>query len=142
MILVDANLLLYAVNSDSPWHPPARAWLEETLSGSAALGLAWNVILAFVRITTRAGIFARPLAPEEAIAYVDSWIEQPNVRQVVPGPSHWLIFRSLIHHTGTAGNLSSDAHLAALAIEQGYRVYSADNDFRRFPGIEHLNPLS
>lgn len=142
MILVDANLLLYAVNSDSPWHPPARAWLEEALSGSVPLGLAWNVILAFVRISTRAGIFPRPLAPEEAIAYVDSWLEQPNVRQAVPGPGHWLIFRSLIHHTGTAGNLSSDAHLAALALERGYRIYSADNDFRRFPGIEHLNPLS
>lgn len=141
MILVDANLLLYAVDAKSHWHPPARGWLEETLSGEAPVGLAWIVVLAFVRISTRAAIFPQPLTPDEAIAYVDSWLEQPIAHLVVPGKHHWPIFRNLISTTGTAGNLSSDAHLAALALEQGYRVFSADNDFRRFPGIEHVNPL-
>ncbi len=141
MILVDANLLLYAVNSDAHGHEKARIWLEETLSGSTTVGLAWIVILAFIRISTRRGIFRDPLSPEEAIAFVDSWLEQPNVRRVVPGEHHWSIFRNLISATGTAGNLSSDAHLAALALEQGYAVFSADNDFQRFPGIEHVNPM-
>lgn len=141
MILIDANLLLYAVNSDSVGHQKARSWLEETLSHPQTVGLAWLVILAFVRISTRRGIFQAPLAPEEAIAFVDSWLELPNVRRVVPGQDHWPIFRSLVSVAGTAGNLSSDAHLAALALEQGYVVCSADNDFQRFPGIRHINPL-
>lgn len=141
MILVDANLLIYAVDADSPRHRSSRRWLEETLSGTTRVGLAWIVTLAFVRITTRAGIVRTPLRPEEALAYVNSWFDQPFVTPVAPGAHHWPIFRQLVTATGTAGNLTSDAHLAALAIEHGGTVYSTDNDFRRFPGVEHVNPL-
>ncbi len=87
MILVDANLLIYAVDADAPLHLPARKWLEETLSGTARVGLAWIVILAFLRITTRAGILRKPLGVEEAFAYVDSWLGQPFVRPISPGRS-------------------------------------------------------
>ena len=141
MILVDANLLIYAIDRDSPRHKQARGWLEDTLSGTTALGLSWIVILAFLRLTTRPGILARPLRPEAAMAFVDEWLQQPYAEAVSPGESHWAILRSLLKATGTAGNLTSDAHLAALAIEKGAAVYSTDNDFKRFPGLEHVNPL-
>ena len=142
MILVDANLLIYAIDSDSPHHKGARLWLEDVLSGTTHLGLAWVVILAFLRVTTRPGILKRPLAPESALAFVDSWFAQPYVSAVGPGDSHWAVLRNLLKTTGTAGNLTSDAHLAALAIERGCPVYSTDGDFKRFPGIEHINPLA
>ena len=141
MILVDANLLIYAVNSDAVQHQQARKWLEQILSGSTEVGLAWIVILAFIRITTRAGIMTRPLNRHDAIAYIDSWVEQPYVRLVTPSDKHWPIFRNLLKAAGTAGNLTSDAHLAALAIEHGAEIYSADYDFRRYAGITHINPL-
>lgn len=142
MILVDANLLIYAVDSDSPHHRAAKGWLEETLSGETHVGLAWVVVLAFLRITTRGDVVHRPLAAEQALAYVDSWLEQPFVRTVSPGESHWPVLRNLMAVSGTAGNLTSDAHLAALAIEHGSPVYSTDHDFGRFPGIRHINPLA
>lgn len=141
MILVDANILIYAVNADAPFHRPARQWLEKALSGTERVGLAWIVVLAFLRITTRAGILRHPLSHEKALAYVDSWLEQPFVDMIAPGANHWPIFRNLIMTTGTAGNLTSDAHLAALAIERGCPVCSTDNDFKRFPGIEHVHPF-
>lgn len=142
MILVDVNLLIYAVDADSPHHRPARRWWEETLSGETEVGLAWVVILAFLRITTRPEIFQRPLSPDDALAFVDEWLERPLVRPVGPGEGHWAILRSLLKTSGTAGNLTSDAHLAALALEGGWAVYSTDHDFRRFPGIEVVNPLA
>ena len=141
MILVDANLLIYAIDADSPRHQAARQWLEETLSGTTRVGLAWIVLLAFVRITTRSAIVGDPLSPEAALAYVDSWLDQPFVTTLAPGDNHWPLFRNLTLTAGTAGNLTSDAHLAALAIEHGCAVYSTDNDFRRFAGVEHVNPL-
>lgn len=141
MILVDANLLIYAIDADAPQHARARAWLEEVLSGTTPVGFAWVVLLAFVRITTRAGILKRPLAPEQALAFVDEWLRQPYAAAVAPGEHHWNTLRNLLNATGTAGNLVSDAHLAALALEQGAAVYSTDHDFKRFPGIEHVNPL-
>lgn len=142
MILIDANLLIYAINADSPHHERARPWLERVLSGSAPVGLPWIVILAFVRITTRAGIMGRPLAPPDALAYVDSWLRQPCVEVIAPGAHHWPILRSLLEATGTAGNLTSDAHIAALALERGAAVCSTDHDFARFPGVRHVNPLA
>ena len=142
MILVDANLLIYAVDGDSPHHEAARSWLEETLSGETPVGLTWVVILAFLRITTSAQVVRRPLSPEDALAYVDEWLDQPFVEPVGPGEAHWAIFRQLLATAGTAGNLTSDAHLAALAIEGGRVVYSTDHDFLRFPGIEVVNPLA
>jgi toxin-antitoxin system PIN domain toxin len=141
MILVDANLLIYAIDRDSPHHQKAKHWLESTLSGTTEVGLAWIVILAFIRITTRHGIMRNPLPTEAAISYVESWLNQPYVTAVGPGQQHWPIFRNLLRGTGTAGNLTSDTHLAALALEHGYEIYSADYDFQRFPSITHINPL-
>ncbi len=141
MILVDANVLIYAIDADSPHHSPARRWLEETLSGTTPVGLAWVVILAFLRITTRSGILRRPLSPERAMEYVDEWLAQPYVRAVAPGEGHWTILRKLLRDSGTAGNLTSDAHLAAVALELGASICSTDGDFERFPGIERVNPL-
>lgn len=140
MNLVDANVLIYAINSDAPHHERSRRWLESALSASEPFGLAWTVVLAFLRVTTRRGILERPLSPSEARAYVDSWLQQPSVEVVVPGPNHWTILRALLAASGTAGNLTSDAHLAALALEGGWTVVSTDNDFRRFSGLAFLNP--
>lgn len=142
MILVDANLLIYAIDADSPHHERARRWLEELLSGTGPVGLPWIAILAFLRITTRAGIMRNPLAPEEAFAYVDAWLGQPNVTGVGPGEHHWAILGTLLRASGTAGNLTTDAHLAALALEHSGAIASADNDFKRFAGVTHVNPLA
>ncbi len=142
MILVDANLLIYAVNQDLSQHKRAIAWWEQTLSGTTAVGIPWVSILAFLRICTNPRIFSQPLSPESAIAYVDEWLEQPLVRLIHPGLGHWPILRNLLLQTGMAANLTTDAHIAALALEQGYSIYSADNDFQRFPGLKHINPLS
>ena len=141
MTLVDANLLIYAVNQDAPDHERARAWLQAKLSSDEPFGLASTVSLAFLRITTRPGIFQQPLRVDEALGFVDSWVAQPCVHWVAPGPNHWSIFRNLVSAVGTAGNLTSDAHLAAMAIEHGYPIASADHDFGRFPGIRLVNPL-
>ncbi len=142
MILLDANLLIYAIDSDSPQHARARPWLERMLSGTAPVGLPWIVILAFIRITTRDGIMRRPLPLTDALAYVASWLRQPCVEVIAPGEQHWPILCRLLESTGTAGNLTSDAHIAALALERGAAVCSTDHDFARFPGIRHVNPLT
>jgi uncharacterized protein len=141
VILVDANVLIYAIDADSPHHSSARRWLEEALSGTKPVGFAWIVVLAFLRITTRSGILRRPLSPERAMAYVDEWLAQPYVRPVAPGEGHWTILRKLLRDSGTAGNLTSDAHLAAIALELGASICSTDGDFERFPGIERVSPL-
>ncbi len=141
MILIDANLLIYAVDRDSPHHAPARRWLEETLSGSESVGIPWIAALAFVRITTHPAVMRKPLSAQSAISYVDDWLGQPFVKLVGPGEKHWPILRNLLLVSGSAGNLTSDAHVAALAIEHGAAVASADNDFRRFAGVTHVNPL-
>lgn len=142
MILVDANLLIYAIDRNSPDHRKARVWLEEILSDTRPIGLAWIAALAFLRVTTRKGVLRIPLSSEQAISYVDSWLELPHVALVGPGENHWAILRNLLQFCGTAGNLTSDAHLAALALEHGYTIYSADNDFRRFAGLAVINPLA
>jgi len=142
VIIIDANLLIYAIDSDAPHHTLAKPWLEKTLSSEVIVGLPWIVILAFLRITTNARIMQKPLSSEAAIGYIDTWFSQPFVKSVSPDQNHWSILRNLLIHTGVAGNLTSDAHIAALAIEQGYTVYSADNDFKRFPYVSHVNPLS
>lgn len=141
MILVDSNLLIYAVNRDASYHKAARDWLERTLGGTVRVGLPWISILAFLRVTTLPAAVQSPLRPDRAIEYVESWLAQPFVQAVAPGEHHWAILNSLLRLTGTAGNLTSDAHIAAMAIEHGAEVHSADYDFRRFPGVRHVNPL-
>lgn len=142
MILVDANLLIYAVNKDLPQHKQARAWWEAVLSGAVRVGIPWVSAMAFLRICTNPRIFSPPLSPDAAIAYIDEWLDQPFVQLVAPGTGHWVILRNLLQQSGMAANLTTDAHIAALALEQGYSVYSADNDFQRFLGVKHVNPLA
>ena len=142
MILPDVNLLIYASNADAPAHRRARTWLEKTLSGHEPVGLCWTVLLAFVRLTTRPGLFRSPLQQEAAFALVGDWLEQPGVQILQPGPRHFSILRGLLEPLGTAGNLTSDAHLAAIAIEHNALLCSADNDFARFAGLRWQNPLA
>ena len=142
MILVDANLLIYAIDADSHHHRRARRWLEHVLSGTTPVGLPWLVVLAFLRITTREGVLVRTLTPAASLRYIDSWLALPNVELVAPGPAFWPLFRGLVLASGTAGNLTSDAHLAALAIERGATLCSTDNDFKRFAGLQHVNPVA
>jgi toxin-antitoxin system PIN domain toxin len=142
MILVDANLLIYAVNQDAPLNRKAKPWLESALSGKETVGFPWTVLLAFLRLTTRPGLFRRPLPVDTAFDVIASWLDQTSVTIVHPGPRHLSILRELIQPLGTGGNLTSDAHLAALAIEHGAELCSSDTDFARFPGLKWRNPLS
>jgi len=142
MILVDANLLIYAIDRDSSHHKVAKRWFESILSGTEEVGFAWIVLLAFIRITTHARIMKKPLEPVTALEYVSSWLDQPYAVVVNPTEKHWQVLRNLLETTGTAANLTSDAHLAALAIEHGASIYSADQDFKRFAGVKHIDPLA
>ena len=142
MILIDANILIYAVNEDATLNRKARTWLQSAISGPGTVGLSWNVLLAFLRLTTRAGLFRRPLPLEIALDLISSWLDQPSVTVVHAGPDHLRILRELLLQTGTGGNLTSDAHLAALAIEQGAELCSSDSDFARFHGLKWSNPLA
>jgi toxin-antitoxin system PIN domain toxin len=141
MIIVDANLLIYAVNRDAPQHEGAKAWLEQVISSRQTVGLSWNVLLAFLRLTTRPGLFRRPLSIGTALDLVGSWIDRESVTLIHPGPRHYQVLRDLLLESGTGGNLTSDAHLAALAIEHGAQLCSLDGDFSRFRRLDWRNPL-
>jgi uncharacterized protein len=140
--LPDINLLLYATDEASPRHPAARAWVEATLSGSETVALTWTVLLGFVRLGTNPAVFARPLAPTEAFDLLDEWLARPCVTVVHPTHRHAAVLRELLDPLGTAGNLTTDAHLAALAIEHGALLCSCDADFSRFPGLRWVDPLA
>lgn len=141
MKLPDLNLLLYAVDSRAPRHEQARRWLEEILSGTEAVGFAWAVLLGFVRISTSPAVFEQPLDPGEALDYVDGWLAQPVSTVLQPTERHAAYLRELLAPLGTAANLTSDAHLAALSIEHGAELCSCDSDFGRFPGVRWTDPL-
>jgi uncharacterized protein len=141
MILLDANLLIYAVNEHAPLNRKAKRWLESTLSGRETVGFSWNVLLSFVRLTTRPGLFRKPLPIEVSFELVAFWLDQSSATIVQPGPRHLRIFRDLLTPLGTGGNLTSDAHLAAIAMEEGAELCSCDSDFARFPGLKWRNPL-
>jgi len=141
MKILDANILIYAVNKDAPLHNGAKVWLEQTLSGSESVGLSWNVLLAFLRLTTRPGLFRQPLPLVKAFDLIVSWTDYPTVTLIHPGPRHLQILRELLAPFGTGGNLTSDAHLAALAVERGAELCSCDRDFARFQGLRWQNPI-
>ncbi len=142
MKLPDLNLLLYAFDSEAPAHEPARAWLEETLSGTEQVGFAWTVLLGFARIATNPGIYEEPMTIEEALDAIDGWLAQPVATVVEPTSRHAAVLRQLLEPLGAGGNLVSDAHLAALAIEHGAELCSRDNDFSRFTGVRWVDPLA
>ena len=142
MILVDANLLIYAFNSSAREHDKARAWLEEALSSPALVGLSWSTISAFLRITTSRAVFPEPLGGSEAVALVDSWLARPMVVLVEPGPRYWELVKQLLVDANSRGPIVTDAMLAALAIENGATLATHDVDFRRFAGLKLQNPLA
>ncbi len=135
MKLVDTNVLLNAINADSREHGVALSCLEDGLSDTAGIGFAWLALVGFVRLATRRGILSRPLPAEEALSVVDDWLAAPNAHLLEATPRHWPLLRRLIVGAGSAGNLTNDAHLAALAIEHGATLVSFDRDFERFAGL-------
>jgi toxin-antitoxin system PIN domain toxin len=142
MIVVDANLLLYAYNPATPQHERARRWFEQILSGTEPVALSWTVVLAFLRIGTNARAFPSPLTVSEAVAIVSEWFEQPIVRVVHPTDRHWDLLSDLLPRAQAKGPLVTDAHLAALAIEHGATLCSTDGDFSRFPTLRWRNPIT
>lgn len=142
MKLLDTNLLLYAVDESAPNHEAARTWLERQLGGTETVAFSWNALLGFVRLVTNPRVFLEPLDVGVALDLVDAWLAQPVSTVVAPTERHATVLRDLLAPLGTAGNLTSDAHLAALAIEHGATVCSTDRDFARFPGVRVVDPVS
>lgn len=141
MKLVDANLLLYATDEQSPRYPAARSWLDALLSGDEPIAFALAVLLAFLRLSTNPRIFEQPLSMDRAFDVVQGWVTHPNALILHPGERHLTLVRQLLRPLGTAGNLVTDAHLAALAIEHWAELNSCDADFSRFFGLRWINPL-
>ncbi len=141
MLLIDANLLLYAVNESAPENPRVRDWLDAKLSSTEPMGFAWITLVAFLRISTHSSIFPIPLSTASAKSKIDAWLSQPNVRIVQATEDHWETFGELLSDGQCSGNLVTDAHLAALAIENGATLCTTDLDFSRFRGLKWLNPL-
>ena len=141
MIIPDVNLLLFAYSPLSPHHAGARNWWEQTIIGPRPVGLAWVTILGFVRLATHRVSSVNPASPAEATARVRSWLEKPRIEIITPGDGHAEILFSLLEDLGTAGNLTTDAHLAALAMEYKAEIASTDTDFARFKGLRWFNPL-
>ena len=142
MILVDANILLYAQDSLQSRHQQAREWWDGQLSGTGVVCLCWTVLSAFIRIGTNPRVFEHPLSLEQALARVQSWLDQPCTRVVRPTERHWTVFRQVLTDGQAVANLVTDAHLAALAIEHGCELASTDADFARFPKLKWRNPIA
>ena len=142
MILVDANLLLYAANHAAPEHPRARAWLDERLNGVARVGLPWPSVLAFVRLASNPVIVRAAVTPGEAWRQAEEWLACQPVWIPAPGPLHADILGGFVRESWMTSRLVSDAHLAALAVEHGLTLCSTDGDFARFPGLQWENPLA
>lgn len=140
MVVVDANVLLYAMNTDSARHADAYGWLTQALGGAETVGFAWVVLLAYLRIVTRPGLLPRPATVDEAAGDVRRWLSAPAATEVGPQPNHAETLLRLLRESGTGGNLVTDAHLAALALEHRARIATFDRDLARFPGVEVLVP--
>lgn len=141
MILVDANILLYAEDSLSSFHQKAREWWDGQLSGTGPVCLCWTVLSAFIRIGTNPRVFESPLSLEQSLDRIQSWIDQPCTRIIRPTERHWTIFQQVLKDGQAVANLVTDAHIAALALEHGCTVASTDADFARFSKLKWINPL-
>lgn len=142
MKIVDANVLLYAVNSEAPHHNEAHDWLDSALDGADAIGFTWVVMLAFLRISTHPSILPRPLPIETATEILQDWLRRPGAVVVEPSPRHAALLCGLLIESGSRGNLVNDNHLAAIAAEYGADIASFDADFDRFKGIRRYAPSS
>ena len=142
MKLIDANLLLYAYHPASEHHDRARSWLEDVLSGDEPVGLAWQTVLAFLRLVTNPRVFRTPVSIAEATARVADWLARPAVVLLDPSERHWSLLQPLLSAAQAQGPLVMDAHLAALAIEHGATLCTHDRDFARFPGLRVSYPLA
>ena len=142
MRLPDVNLLVYAANESTARHAPALAWVEDALSGTETVAFAWPVLIGFVRVITNPRVLRQPWDAKKALVVVRGWLAQPPATVVHPTDRHLAVLHDLLLPLGTAGNLTSDAHLAALAIEHGATLCSHDNDFSRFPGLRWEDPLA
>ncbi|WP_291984638.1 type II toxin-antitoxin system VapC family toxin [Luteitalea sp.] len=140
MIVPDVNLLIHAYNSESRVHAAARAWWEGLLNGTQPVGLPWVTALGFIRLTTHRQILVRPLEVSIACGHVRTWLARPCVAILHPGDRHADVLFGLLERVGSAGNLTTDAHLAALCIEHQAELHSTDADFTRFPGLRWKNP--
>jgi len=142
VIIPDVNLLVYAHNRAAKGHAEARAWWEDLIEREQPVGLAWAVMLGFVRLVTHPAVLVAPLAPVDALTYVRGWLDRSNVRIVEPGPRHLDLLDEIFRATDVAGSLTTDTHLAALAIEHQAELHSNDADFARFPGLRWRNPIA
>lgn len=142
MIVLDANLLLYAYDSATAEHKKARAWVEAVFSGTEPVGLPWQTLLAFVRILTNPRLPGDRLSVEEAVEIVEEWTTLPAVHLLAPGERHWAFLRAMLLDGKAGGPLATDAELAALTMEHGGILYTTDRDFARFPGLKWKNPLA
>jgi toxin-antitoxin system PIN domain toxin len=142
MKLLDANILLYAYNSDSPHHESCRAWLEQAFDAVEPIALPWQTLLAFIRIATNPRATSRPLTGEQACDIVSRWLAHPNVTIVTAAERFWALLSELVLEAQVSGPLVTDAALAALALEQGAVLCSTDRDFRRFRGLKLIDPLA
>ncbi|UDY23548.1 type II toxin-antitoxin system VapC family toxin [Nocardioides sp. Kera G14] len=140
MKLVDVNVLVYARDSQSPHHRAAKHWLDSALSGSTPVGFSWLVLIGFVRLVTHPRVMASPLTPAEAMATVDAWLAARSAQVLHPGQSHARLMAEMLSAVGVGGNLTNDAHLAALALEHRAAIVSFDSDFERFPGVRWEKP--
>lgn len=141
MVLPDINLLVYAHNELAPFHAAAKGWWEDLLTNDQSIGIPWAVALGFVRLVTHPAVFVDPLAPAVALEHVRAWHDRPHVETLDPGPRHLDILTTLFRTTNVGGNLTTDTHLAAIAIEHQCELHSNDADFGRFPGLRWHNPL-
>ncbi|HYH44271.1 MAG TPA: TA system VapC family ribonuclease toxin [Thermoanaerobaculia bacterium] len=140
MILPDVNLLVYAYNADAPGHRRAKAWWETCLSESRSVGLPWAVLLGYLRLMTSPSVLEDPLPPVEAIGHLRSWLERPQAQILQPGPRHLEVLETLMSHRASS-QITTDVHLASLAIEHRAELFSNDSGFSHFPGLLWTNPL-
>jgi toxin-antitoxin system PIN domain toxin len=140
VIIPDINILVHAYNKDAAEHRVVRQWWENALRSLQPIGLPWVSILGFIRVSTIARLTKRPLYPQEATAHVRAWLTAPNASIVTPGDDHAKLLLGMLDELGAAGNLTTDAHLAALAIEYHAELVSTDADFARFRGLRWFNP--